>query len=105
LTDAFSLCAPVTAGGVSVLRLTLERKRRKWSQSDLADRVVEELGVVGFFSRMRHQYVISAIELGRITPTEDELNALARALQIAPAFALLTPVDLTRRDSLAEQTV
>ena len=52
-----------------MLRLAFERKRRGWSQTDLADRVVDELGVVGPFSRMRRAYTISEIEHGRTKPT------------------------------------
>lgn len=86
------LFAPVT-GGESVLHLTLERKKLGLSQTELAALVVEELGVVGFCSRMRRQDIISQVELGRLKPTDDELAALARALQFAPACLLLTPVD------------
>jgi len=78
-----------------VLRITLERKRRGWSQTELGQRVVTELGLVGFCSRLRRQRVISDLELGRIKPTEAELAALASVLQVQPAYLLLTSIDET----------
>jgi hypothetical protein len=75
-----------------VLRLTLERKKLRLSQTELGALVADELGHLGFLSRLRSQWAISEVELGRISPTEDELAALARALRFSSPHDLLIPV-------------
>ena len=62
-----------------MLRLQYERVSRRWTQGQLAR-------IAG-----THQSHVSLIELGRLTPTPDELDRLSRALGVAPA-ALLRPV-------------
>lgn len=72
-----------------MLRLTFERKRRDWSQHDVAYRATLLLGGQ---TRLRLQTTISRIELGLTAPSEAELEALATILDVAPAFALLRHV-------------
>ena len=72
-----------------MLRLTFERKRRGWSQGDVACRATLLLGGE---TRLRLQTTISRIELGQTVPTELELEALATILEVQPAFALLRHV-------------
>ena len=62
-----------------MLRCYFERLRRDWSQQDAA----RASGLA--------QTTISAIERGRVVPTDDELKALARAFGIAPPHVLLKP--------------
>lgn len=65
-----------------LLRLTYERIRRHWSQSELGRR-----------SSIRQQD-ISLIETGRLIPTEEQLLRLANALLITPPAVLLAPTVL-----------
>jgi transcriptional regulator with XRE-family HTH domain len=74
-----------------MLRLTFERKRRGWSQSDAAERAASLLGPD---TRLRLQTTISRIELGLTTPSEAELEALATIFDVSPAFKLLCHVDV-----------
>lgn len=75
-----------------VLRLTYERIRRHWSQTELGRR-----------ARIRQQD-ISLIEIGRLIPTEEQLLRLANALAITPPSVLMKPTVLVD-ESEAEQRV
>jgi transcriptional regulator with XRE-family HTH domain len=66
-------------GGGPVLRCHYERLKRGWNQQDAA----RASGIP--------QTTISAIERGRVVPTSDELDALARAFDITPSRVLLKP--------------
>lgn len=74
-----------------VLRLQYERIRRRWTQSELGRRAQIQ------------QTVVSAIERGRINPTEDELLRLAIALSITPPSVLMKPTIFP--DEAAVETV
>lgn len=63
-----------------MLRLRLERLSRGWSQS-----------VLGVLSGLP-QSSISQFERGAQTPSIDQLDRLARTLDVSPAAALLLPV-------------
>ena len=65
-----------------MLHLEFERHRRRWSQGFLAT-------LTGI-----RQPEISLIERGRLQPTDEQLERLARALNVAPPSALLKPVVL-----------
>lgn len=58
------------------LRLQYERLTRGWTQKVLAEK-----------ARL-HQSQIALIERGQLIPTDEQLDALAFALQIAPAVLL-----------------
>lgn len=60
-----------------IFRLHLERLKRRWTQAELGRRA----GI--------RQSDISAIERGRLNPTEDELLRLANALAITPPSVLM----------------
>ena len=72
----------------SYLRLTHERRKRGWSQAELARRVKE----CGGPSRLSHQAGISFLEVGHLTPTDAELDMFGHIFEISPAFVLLKPV-------------
>ena len=65
---------------LGMTRLEFERRKRRFSQVTL-----ESLSGV-------RQETISLVERGRMNPTEDELQSLARALGISPAAILLREV-------------
>jgi transcriptional regulator with XRE-family HTH domain len=67
---------------VPLLRLHYERIKRRWTQAELGRR-----------ARIQ-QTIISAIERGRVNPTEDELLHLANALSITPPSVLMQPTVL-----------
>ena len=73
-----------------MLRLELERRERRWTQSD-----------IGQLAKI-HQPDISLIEQGRLKPTPAQLDRLARAFSIPPD-AVLRPVVV--RDSPPEELV
>jgi transcriptional regulator with XRE-family HTH domain len=53
-----------------------------------------------------HQPLVSLIESGRLRPTPEQLDALARALHVDPPAALLEEVQLIDRQRIvAEQAV
>jgi transcriptional regulator with XRE-family HTH domain len=83
------------ASNCRYLRLTYERKRQNWSQSYVADRVRE----LGGSARLSRQSGISLVELGRLIPTEEELQTLGRVFGVSPAFFLLKPLVLEDRDA------
>jgi transcriptional regulator with XRE-family HTH domain len=64
-----------------VLRCYFERLDRGWNQNDAA----RASGIP--------QTTISAIERGRVVPTADEVDALARAYSVTPPSALLREVE------------
>jgi transcriptional regulator with XRE-family HTH domain len=64
------------------LRARFERHQRGWRQVDVARRT----GIP--------QATVSAIEAGRLVPTEDELDRLAQVFAVSPAERLLQPVAL-----------
>jgi len=71
-----------------MLRIKFERVKRGWSQTCLGQRA----HAMGGLPRVIAQAEISLIEAGRLTPTDEELEALGRALRISPASVLLKPV-------------
>ena len=70
-----------------MLRCFFERLERGWNQNDAA----RASGIP--------QTTISAIERGRVVPTSDELDALARAFGVKPASALLREVAIRDVDA------
>ena len=67
---------------MAILRLHYERIKRGWTQAELGRRATIR------------QTDISAIERGRLNPTDDELLRLANALLISPPSVLLKPTVL-----------
>jgi len=65
------------------LRAKFERHQRGWRQIDVA----RKTGIP--------QATVSAIESGRLIPTEDELGRLAHVFGVNPAALLLKPVALS----------
>lgn len=70
------------------LRIRFERQRRHWTQAALGE-MAERCGL----HRALTQSEISAIEHGRLNPTDRELTALARILGVDRPEALLEPID------------
>ena len=68
--------------GVPIIRLHYERIKRRWTQAELGRRA----GI--------RQTDVSAIERGRLNPTDDELLRLANALLISPPSVLMKPTSL-----------
>jgi transcriptional regulator with XRE-family HTH domain len=62
------------------LRARFERQRRNWTLKQTA-----------FFSTLTTAE-ISLIETGRLTPTDAQLEKLARAFRVSPPSVLLKPV-------------
>jgi ribosome-binding protein aMBF1 (putative translation factor) len=74
------------------LRVEFERRRRCLSQDELG----QSVRILGGLHRALKQSEISAIEHGRLIPTDDELEALGRVFQISPPSVLLKPCILAR---------
>jgi transcriptional regulator with XRE-family HTH domain len=70
------------------LRLTHERRKRGWTQAELARRVKECSGP----SRLSHQAGISFLEVGHVTLTDAELEMFGQIFGVSPAFVLLKPI-------------
>jgi transcriptional regulator with XRE-family HTH domain len=68
-------------GGFRVLRIKYERLERRWSQAQLA--AVARLT----------QPAVALVENGRLIPTPDQRERLARALDV-PTEVLLQPVEI-----------
>jgi transcriptional regulator with XRE-family HTH domain len=77
------------------LRLTHERHARGWTQA-----TVGELAGRSGLHRALTQSEVSAIELGRINPTPDELDAFGRVFGISPASVLLKPCAIANPEDL-----
>jgi transcriptional regulator with XRE-family HTH domain len=75
-----------------LLRLTVERKKRKWTQVELGRRAA-----------VRNQD-ISLIEQGRLIPHEEQLARLAGALNISPPSVLLKPT-IFKNDAEVDQLI
>lgn len=67
---------------MAILRVHYERIKRHWTQAELGQRA------------SIRQTIVSAIERGRVNPTEHELTRLANALHIWPPDVLLKPTVL-----------
>lgn len=78
-----------------MLRLTYERKARKWSQGEVARRAAL---LLGRWSRLRLQSIISRLELSQTKPTEQELEALAAIFEVQPPFVLLRQIAFVPAD-------
>lgn len=65
-----------------LLRLQYERMKRRWPQAEVARRSAVS------------QPEVSAIERGRLIPTEEQLLRLANALHLSPPEVLLKPTIL-----------
>ncbi len=65
-----------------LIRLHYERIKRRWTQAELGRRA----GI--------RQSDLSAIERGRMVPSEDELLRLANALHLGPPSVLMKPTVL-----------
>ena len=66
-------------------RLRYERNKRGWTQTH-AGNLAKSLGG---YHRCMTQAEISLIELGRLLPDEDQLDALGRVFSLSPASVLL----------------
>jgi transcriptional regulator with XRE-family HTH domain len=79
------------------LRLKYERQRRGWSQTTVGD-AARRYGLRKGLS----QADMSAIETGRVNPTDEELAALARVFHIGPPSVLMKPVTVVDPDEKPE---
>jgi transcriptional regulator with XRE-family HTH domain len=73
------------------LRAKFERHRLRMSQQDVAERARPPLT----------QTLVSAIENGRVNPTNIELAALAEVLGVSDPAALLQPVRIVEEEGAA----
>jgi transcriptional regulator with XRE-family HTH domain len=79
-------------------RFTFERHRRRMTQAETGKAAKD----IGGLHRVLTQHEISLIELGRLNPTANELNALARVFDVHPPEALLRPVVAVAEEAVAQ---
>ena len=79
------------------IRLTYERNKRHWTQTQVG----QLMKALGGYHRVLTQNEVSLIERGRLLPDAEQLAALGRLFKISPASMLLKPCPVS---GLPEET-
>jgi transcriptional regulator with XRE-family HTH domain len=100
LVGAFAFLIPARAADLLVevgvngtpqyIRITYERTRRRWSQTQVGQLIKS----IGGYRRALTQNEVSLIERGRLLPDDDQLDALGRVFNISPAHVLMKPCSI-----------
>jgi transcriptional regulator with XRE-family HTH domain len=77
-------------------RFAILRKNRRWTQAETATRLRRYVT----WARTRH---VIDVELGRLTPTGELLDAFAQIFNFSPPHALLKPVIVEPEQPVEEE--